>query len=79
MKTTTTILAALFATALSGAAFAQDGEMPKFADLDANGDGAITEDEAGAAPQVMEQWTALDANGDGQVSEEEFANLKGQS
>lgn len=79
MKTTTTLLAALFATSLSGLALAEEGKMPKFSDLDANGDGAITQEEAGAAPAVIEQWTALDANADGKVDEEEFATLKGQS
>ncbi len=75
----TTILATLFAGTLAGTAFAQDGEMPAFADVDADGNGAISQEEAATAPVVQEQWSALDVNADGQIDETEFASLKAQS
>ncbi len=79
MKTTTPLMAALFATALTGVAFAEEGKKMDFTSVDANGDGAISQEEAQAVPAILEQWTALDANADGKVDEAEFNSLKGQS
>lgn len=44
-----------------------------FGEVDANGDGAISQDEFVAAyPQVgADVWEQIDANGDGQLTEEE--------
>ena len=44
-----------------------------FADMDANGDGTVTQEEFAAAyPEAGEEaWSAADANGDGQLSEDE--------
>lgn len=52
----------------AGAAYAAS-----FGDVDANADGAITQEEFAAAyPEAGEEaWTQADANGDGQLSEEE--------
>lgn len=45
-----------------------------FSDIDADGDGAVTQEEFAAAyPEAGEEaWSAADANGDGQLSEEEL-------
>lgn len=45
-----------------------------FGDIDANGDGAVTQEEFAAAyPEAGEDaWTQADANGDGQLSEDEL-------
>jgi Ca2+-binding EF-hand superfamily protein len=59
------IAALLFSTG----ALAQEAD---FATLDANGDGAISQDEALADPVVAENFGAADANQDGVLSEEEF-------
>jgi Ca2+-binding EF-hand superfamily protein len=79
MKTTTTTIAALFATLLFGAAVAAEGDKVDFQTLDANGDGVITADEAQAHPELMEAWATLDENADGALDEEEFANFKSES
>lgn len=44
-----------------------------FAEVDANGDGAISQDEFAAAyPEAGEEgWTQVDANADGQLTEDE--------
>jgi len=61
-------LLAVGAIGLGGAAYAAS-----FADIDANGDGSISQDEFAAAyPDASaDAWTAADANGDGMLSEEE--------
>lgn len=45
-----------------------------FADIDANEDGAVTQEEFAAAyPDAGEEaWSAADANADGQLSEDEL-------
>jgi hypothetical protein len=44
-----------------------------FAEVDANGDGAVSQEEfASAYPDAGEEaWTQIDANADGQVTEDE--------
>ncbi len=63
-----TVLIASGVIASAGAAYAAS-----FADLDADGDGVITQEELAAAyPEVGEDaMAAVDANGDGQISEDE--------
>lgn len=65
-----TVLIASGVIASAGAAYAAS-----FADLDADGDGVITQEELAAAyPEVGEDaMAAVDANGDGQISEDEHA------
>jgi hypothetical protein len=57
------------ALGVAGAAYAAT-----FADADANGDGALSQDEFMAAyPDAGDAgWTAADANGDGSVTEDEL-------
>lgn len=64
-----------FALALlftSGVAIAQ----AQFGDLDANGDGNISPEEASADAALTEKFSAADANGDGMVSAEEYEAAK---
>jgi hypothetical protein len=46
---------------------------PSFEQIDVNGDGVISRDEAAAAGLSLD-WTSADANGDGSLSREEFEN-----
>lgn len=64
-------LCTLLASGLIGVASAAGAAS--FADVDANADGAITQEEFAAAyPDAgSDAWTAADANGDGALSEEE--------
>ncbi|HUS53376.1 MAG TPA: EF-hand domain-containing protein [Thermohalobaculum sp.] len=56
------------AIGMTGAAYAAS-----FADIDSNGDGAITTEEFAAAypDSGQDAWTAADANGDGALSADE--------
>lgn len=65
-----TVLIASGVIASAGAAYAAS-----FVDLDADGDGVITQEELAAAyPEMGEDaMAAVDANGDGQISEDEHA------
>jgi hypothetical protein len=67
MRKLCTILAASV-IGMAGAAYAAS-----FADIDANGDGAITTEEFAAAypDATQDTWTAADANGDGALSSDE--------
>ncbi len=73
------VVAAGFASAaLAGAG--SDG-MKQSADemykqLDANGDGYISVDEATANPQLAEKFKSLDANSDNRLDQGEFAQFE---
>lgn len=47
-----------------------------FAQLDANGDGMISQDEAQANPQLSQQFQSIDQNQDGQLDQSEFAQFE---
>jgi len=56
----------------SGAVFAAvDDTGMSFDELDQDGDGIISRDEADATPGLSESFDALDANGDGVLDESE--------
>jgi len=59
----------------AGAAFAQ--EQPDFSELDADGDGMITQEEATQNPQVADRFDQLDINQDGQIDRAEYARAEG--
>lgn len=44
-----------------------------FADLDVNGDGKVSKDEAAADARLTSHFAQVDRDGDGQVSETEYA------
>ncbi len=58
----------------SSAAFAatEEGTDMSFDELDQDGDGVITRDEAEATPGLGESFDALDANADGVLDESEI-------
>ena len=66
------IMMVLFASAfLTGAAVA--GEKMDYSALDADGDGAITAEEAKGSAELTESWEKVDVNADGVVDESEFS------
>lgn len=66
-------LAALALT-VSGVAVAADTGL--YRNLDANQDGAISQEEAAAMPSLNDKWTKMDANADGKLDEAEFSKLE---
>ena len=69
MKTFNTTLAVIVLASSSAAYAAVD-----FASFDADGDGAITMEEAKVNPQLVKIFDDLDTDGNGEISKEEFAN-----
>ncbi len=67
------VIAIAFLTAFATSAFAT--EQPSFAALDIDHDKIITQEEAAAVPELIEQWQALDTNADGQLDFEELAKF----
>lgn len=51
-------------------------EQTIYNELDANKDGAISQDEAAVLPVLKEQWKELDANADGKLDQAEFAKFE---
>jgi len=51
------------------------GPFPALADLDVDGNGSISKDEAEANEYLMNKWDELDADGNGEISAEELAAL----
>ena len=73
MKTLLSSLMLMFVTTV---AFAQTGHgEPSFADLDANGDGRLSKDEAQADPRVAEAFEKADTNQDGYLNLKEFISI----
>lgn len=66
----------LVCAAALGTAFADGvGDEPvtwSFDELDANGDGMVTRDEAGLTPGLEDSFDQLDANADGVLSRDEI-------
>ncbi|MBQ4800801.1 EF-hand domain-containing protein [Pseudoalteromonas sp. MMG006] len=71
MKTLNTTLAVLVLASSSAAYAAVD-----FASFDADGDGAITKQEAQVNSQLVKIFDDLDADGNGELSKEEFAKVQ---
>ncbi|WP_454832263.1 hypothetical protein [Pseudoxanthomonas wuyuanensis] len=46
---------------------------PSFEELDANGDGAISKDEAAVDPVLTQVFGTLDQDADGKLSESEYS------
>lgn len=53
-----------------------DGIQPSFADVDANGDGRISKEEAANYEAVADNFPYVDENNDGYLSDVEFEDLK---
>lgn len=58
-------------TAYAGSEYGE-GSSPTFKEMDQNGDGQITQEEAKAVPQLEERFEQLDANADGVLTPEEI-------
>lgn len=58
----------------SGTVFAATGEGTdkSFDEIDANGDGVVTRDEAEVAPGLVDNFDSLDANADGVLDKSEI-------
>ncbi len=67
-------LISLLMLGFAGGALAQ--ELPSFEEVDANGDGAISEQEAQAVEGL--DFATADANQDGQLDRAEWAEASGQ-
>lgn len=65
-------LIAAVAFAASSAAMAEG----IYSSLDADKNGAISQEEAAVLPSLVEQWKQLDADGNGELSVEEFAKFE---
>lgn len=65
----------LIAFGFSAAALAQ-GSMPTFEEVDANGDGLISQEEAQAIEGL--DFATADANQDGSLSRDEYSAVEGQ-
>lgn len=77
--------AIISAVAATGALAASAGEMVAFTDVDANGDGAVSESEfvtyktadgKHSAEEATDMFVMVDANADGSVSKAEFTAAK---
>ena len=67
------IISTAFVAASTFALGALAGETDHFTALDANGDGAISTEEAAASPMLQEGWAKADANQDGKLERAEFS------
>ncbi len=63
----------LFAVALATNAFAT--EQASFSSLDIDNDKIISQEEAAAVPELIEQWQILDTNADGQLDFDELSKF----
>jgi hypothetical protein len=52
-------------------------EVPTFNELDRDGDGYISLEEAAALPGLLERFPVLDQDGDGRLSPLEYAGIAG--
>lgn len=50
----------------------EQGSSPSFKEMDKNGDGQITQEEARAIPRLKENFEQLDANADGVLTRDEI-------
>ncbi|CAM3094566.1 EF-hand domain-containing protein [Pseudoalteromonas sp. Hal273] len=71
MKTLNTTLAVIVLASSSAAYAAVD-----FASFDADGDGAISMEEAKVNPQLVKIFDDLDTDGNGEISKEEFSKVQ---
>ena len=73
------IVFALLAAAFCASVYAGSKAMrPTFSDLDTNGDGSISFEEAAASNELSEKFSDLDVNADDKLDGEEFAKFEAQ-
>jgi hypothetical protein len=79
MKPVNLIAISAFIVSSAFAASALAGESAAFTELDADGNGMISSEEAAADPALLEDWATADVNGDGQLERAEFSALEQKS
>ena len=79
MKITHLIVTSAFVASSVFAASALAGDSGKFTQLDADGNGVISSEEAAVDPKLIDNWTKADVNGDGQLERAEFSALEQKS
>jgi len=79
MKTALTLTALVLASASMGVAAETMGAEDAFNQLDADGDGVLTQDETNVDLLLAEQFEMLDADGSGDLSMEEFETFYTES
>jgi hypothetical protein len=79
MKVTDLITTSAFVASFAFAASTLAGETDHFAQLDTDGNGMISTEEAAADPKLSQGWAAADANKDGQLERAEFSALEEKS
>ncbi len=76
-KTYLPMILGLFASlALSTAVFAAEGTVD-FGTLDVNQDGTLSAEEAGANPELSQNWSEIDKDENGVIEEAEFSAFEG--
>lgn len=79
MKVARLIVTSAFLAASVFAASAMAGESGQFTQLDADGNGMISSEEAAVDAKLLEDWASADTNGDGQLERAEFSALEQKS
>jgi len=79
MKVMHVIVATALVASSAFSASALAGESAKFSQLDADGNGMISSEEASADPALVQEWDAADVNKDGQLERAEFSALEQKS
>ena len=73
MKLKYLITAGAMVTAIGFAGGLIAAESEYFSQLDANGDGMLSQDEASVDPVLKDSWANADINQDGQIERAEFS------
>ena len=79
MKPVNLIATSAFIVSSAFAVSALAGESAAFTQLDTDGNGMISSEEAAADPALLKDWTTADVNGDGQLERAEFSALEQKS
>ena len=76
MKIAHLIVTSAFVASSAFAASAVAGESEKFTQLDTDGNGMISSEEAAVDPELVQDWATADVNGDGQLERAEVSALE---
>jgi hypothetical protein len=79
MKIEQLLVTSAFVVSFVFAASALAGENDQFNQLDADGNGMISAEEAKVDPMLSKDWAAADLNRDGQLERAEFSALEQKS
>ena len=76
MKVLHVIVTTAFVASTAFSVSALAGESGKFSQLDKDGNGMISSEEAAADPTLAQEWGKADVNNDGQLERAEFSALE---